>query len=77
VYQRNRAATLTWLAVAYAANSQPEQTASTAHAALPVARSAGSQRVVGEIKNVGTKLIPYRALPAVAALLDELEAEDH
>jgi hypothetical protein len=77
VYQRNRAATLTRLAVAYAADSQPEQAANTAHAALPVARSAGSNRIVGEIKNVGTELIPYRALPAVAALLDELEAEDH
>lgn len=77
VYQRNRAATLARLAVAYAADSQPEQAASTAHAALPTARSAGSKRIVGEIKNVGTELIPYRALPAVAALLDELEAEDH
>jgi hypothetical protein len=77
VYQRNRAATLTRLAVAYAADSQPEQAANTAHAALPVARSAGSRRIVREIKNVGTELIPYRALPAVAALLDELEAEDH
>jgi hypothetical protein len=77
VYQRNRATALTRLAAAYAADSQPEQAANTAHAALPVARSAGSKRIVGEIKNVGTELIPYRALPAVAALLDELEAEDH
>jgi transcriptional regulator with XRE-family HTH domain len=77
VYQGNRAATLTRLAVAYAADSQPEQAATTAHAALPVARNAGSRRIVGEIKNVGSELIPYRALPAVAALLDELEAEDH
>jgi transcriptional regulator with XRE-family HTH domain len=77
VYQRNRAATLARLAVAYAADSQPEQAANTAHAALPVARSAGSKRIVGEIKNVGTELIPYRSLPVVAALLDELEAMDH
>jgi tetratricopeptide (TPR) repeat protein len=77
VYQQNRAAGLTRLAVAYAADNQPEQAANTAHAALPVARSSGSKRVVGEIKSVGTKLIPYRAVPAVAALLDELEAEDH
>jgi transcriptional regulator with XRE-family HTH domain len=75
VYQRNRAAALARLAVAYAADSQPEQAASTAHAALPAARSAGSKRIVGEIKNVGNGLIPHRALPAVAALLDELEAE--
>lgn len=77
VYQRNRAATLTRLAAAYAADSQPEQAANTAHAALPVARSAGSKRIVGEIKNIGAELIPYRALPGVAALLGALEAEDH
>jgi transcriptional regulator with XRE-family HTH domain/tetratricopeptide (TPR) repeat protein len=76
VYQRNRTATLTRLAVAYAADSQPEQAASTAHKALPIARSAGSKRIVGEIKKVGTELIPYRELPAVAVLLDELEAAD-
>jgi transcriptional regulator with XRE-family HTH domain len=77
VYQRNRAATLTRLAVAYASVNQPEQAATTAHTALPVARSAGSKRIIGEIKNVGVELIPYRALPAVAALLDELIAENH
>jgi transcriptional regulator with XRE-family HTH domain/tetratricopeptide (TPR) repeat protein len=76
VYQRNRTATLSRLAAAYAADSQPEQAANTAYAALPAARNAGSGRIVGEIKNIGTALIPYRALPAVAALLDELEAED-
>ena len=74
VYHRNRAVALTRLAVAYAADSQPEQAANSAHAALPVARSAGSSRIVDEIKNVGAELIPYRALPIVAALLDELEA---
>ena len=77
VYQGNRAAALTRLAVAYATDSQPEQAANTAHAALPVARSAGSMRIVGEIKKVGAELIPYRALPAVAVLLDELESEDY
>jgi tetratricopeptide (TPR) repeat protein len=77
VYQRNRAATLARLAAAYAADNQPEQAANTAHVALPVARSAGSKRIVREITNVGTQLIPYRVLPAVAALLDELEAEGH
>jgi transcriptional regulator with XRE-family HTH domain len=43
VYQRNRAATLTRLAMAYASDSEPEQAANTAHEALPVARSAGSK----------------------------------
>jgi transcriptional regulator with XRE-family HTH domain len=75
VYQRNRAATMTRLAMAYSADRQPEQAANTALAALPVAKSAGSKRIVSEIMSVCTQLIPYRALPAVAALLDELEAE--
>ncbi|MGH3450000.1 MAG: hypothetical protein ACRDQW_04585 [Haloechinothrix sp.] len=75
VYQRNRAAALSQLAVAYIADGQLEQAASTAHAALPVARSAGSRRIFEEIKGVSAQLMPHRPLPAVAALLDELDAE--
>jgi len=77
VYQRNRAAALSRLAVAYVADGQLEQAASTAHAALPVARSSGSRRIVQEIKGVSAALMPHRPLPAVAALLAELNAEDH
>ncbi|HYU09426.1 MAG TPA: helix-turn-helix transcriptional regulator [Gemmatimonadales bacterium] len=77
VYQRNRAAALSRLAVAYVAAGQLEQAASTAHAALPVVRSSGSRRILEEIKGVSAELVPHRPLPAVAALLDELDAEDH
>jgi transcriptional regulator with XRE-family HTH domain len=76
VYQRNRAAALSRLAMAYVADGQIEQAASTAHAALPVARSAGSRRIVEEIKSVGTGLAPHRPLGGVAALLDDLGRED-
>lgn len=77
VYQRNRAAALGHLAVAYIADGQLEQAASTAHAALPVARSAGSRRILEEIEGVSAQLMPHRLLPAVAALLNEMDAEDH
>jgi hypothetical protein len=76
VYQRNRAAALSRLAMAYVADGQLEQAASTAHTALPVARSAGARRIVDEIKGVGVELAPHRRLSGVAALLDALSSED-
>jgi tetratricopeptide (TPR) repeat protein len=76
VYQRNRAAALSRLAAAYVADGQLEQAASTAHAALPVARSAGSRRIVEEIKDMSAALAPHRPLEGVAALLDDLGSED-
>lgn len=75
VYQRNRAAALSQLAVAYLADGQLEQAASTAHTALPVARSSGSRRILEEIKSVSKKLAPHRPLHSVAALLEDLSAE--
>ncbi|HEY3000914.1 MAG TPA: hypothetical protein VGJ44_01075 [Kribbellaceae bacterium] len=75
VYQRDRAAALTGLAAAYAANHQVEQAATVAHQALPVARAAGSHRIVAEITTVSADLVPHRPLPAVAALLDDLSPE--
>jgi hypothetical protein len=67
---------LSRLAVAYVADGQLEQAASTAHAALPVARTAGSRRIVEEIKGVNAELAPHRPLEGVAALLDDLGSED-
>jgi tetratricopeptide (TPR) repeat protein len=77
VYQRNRASALSQLAVAYLADGQVEPAASTAHAALPVARSSGAGRILDAIRSVGTALAPHRPLSAVAALLDELDAGNH
>jgi hypothetical protein len=76
VYQRNRAAALSRLAVAYLAEGQLEQAASTALSALPVARSSGARRILEEIKGVGAALVPHRPLQPVAALLDDLRNED-
>jgi hypothetical protein len=73
VYQRSRAAALSRLAVAYIADGQLEQAASTAHEALPVAQTGGSMRIVDEVRGVGRQLAPYRKLQGVAALLDDLE----
>jgi len=72
VYQRDRAAGLSRLASAYARNGQPELAASTAQAALPVARSAGSTRILDEIQRVAATLEPHRTLEPVAQLLDEI-----
>jgi len=76
VYQRDRATALSQLAVAYLADEQLEAAATTAHAALPIARSSGAGRILGEIKGVGAGLMPHRSLPAVAALLDDLRSEN-
>jgi hypothetical protein len=50
VYQRSRAAALSRLAVGYVSVGQVEQAASAAHAALPVAKSGGSIRIVDEVR---------------------------
>ncbi|MDQ7905958.1 helix-turn-helix domain-containing protein [Phytohabitans sp. ZYX-F-186] len=76
VYQRNRAAALSRLAMAYLADGQIDQAASTAHAALPVARSSGAKRIFEEIKGVSAQLTPHRPMQPVAALLDDLRRED-
>jgi tetratricopeptide (TPR) repeat protein len=75
VYQRNRAATLSRLAVAYLADRQPEQAAHNAHAALPIAQAAGSTRILTDIQDLGIHLAFHRGLPAVDALLDDLDAK--
>lgn len=76
VYQRNRAGALTRLAAAYLADTQVEQAASTAHAALPVARSSGSVRILDEIRDLGAQMTTHALLPDVAALLDDLRDGD-
>jgi hypothetical protein len=76
VYQRNRAAAQSWLAAAYVADGQLEQAASTAHAALPVARNTGSRRILEEIEDLSADLVPHRGLQGVAALLDDLGQGD-
>lgn len=72
VYSRDRAAALAGKASAHAAAGEPEQAAATAQAALPVARRAGSRRIVNQVERVGQQLAQHRRLPAVADLLHNL-----
>ncbi|MEV4706759.1 hypothetical protein [Actinoplanes sp. NPDC049316] len=72
VYRRDRAAALAGKATAHAAADQPEEAAATARMALPMARRAGSQRIVRRLTAVGATLYPHRNLEAVAGLLHEL-----
>lgn len=75
VYQRDRAAALGRMAMAYVKVEQPEIAARTAQAALPMARDAGSRRILSEIQQVGAELVPHRELAPVGALLADLEGE--
>jgi tetratricopeptide (TPR) repeat protein len=75
VYQRDRAAALSRMAMAYVKVEQPEVAARTAHAALPMARDAGSRRILSEVQQVGAELVPHRELAPVGALLADLEGE--
>jgi tetratricopeptide (TPR) repeat protein len=75
VYQRDRAAALGRMAMAYVKDEQPEAAARTARAAVPMARDAGSRRILDEIQQVGAELVPHRELASVGALLADLEGE--
>lgn len=75
VYRRDKAAALTGKAAAHAAAGEPDLAAATAHEALPVARRAGSLRIVRQIATVGAALQPHRRLEPVAALLADLAGE--
>jgi hypothetical protein len=72
VYRRDRAAAMVGQAAALAASGAPDRAAATARTALPVARGAGSNRIVDQIAAVGARLAGHRRLPEVAALLDDL-----
>jgi hypothetical protein len=76
VYRRDRAAALTGKAAAHLAAREPELAAVTAHQALPIARRAGSQRIVRQIAALGSALQPDHQLEPVATLLADL-AEHH
>jgi tetratricopeptide (TPR) repeat protein len=75
VYQRDRAAALSRMAMAYVKVERPEVAARTAQAALPMARDAGSRRILSEVQQVGAELVPHRELASVGALLADLEGE--
>lgn len=59
-------------AAAHVAADQPEQAAATAHIALPIARRAGSRRILHQLGQIGTAVDEHRHLADVRALLDDL-----
>jgi tetratricopeptide (TPR) repeat protein len=75
VYRRDRAGALVGKAAVHLAAGEPDLAANAAHAALPIARRAGSARIVQQIRTVGANLQPYRTMAPVAALLHDLRAE--
>lgn len=59
-------------AAAHVAARQPDLAAATAHAALPIARRAGSRRILHQLAQVGAAVDEYRQLAHVRAFLDDL-----
>lgn len=60
-------------AMAHAAANQPDQAAATAHHALPIARRAGSRRILHQLAHLGTAVNVHQQLPEVRAFLDDLK----
>jgi hypothetical protein len=71
-HRQDYASALLHKAAAHNDARQPEITASTAHAALPIARRAGSRRLLNSLADIGSSLEPCRDLAEVAAFLDDL-----
>ncbi|ROO63061.1 hypothetical protein EDC02_5073 [Micromonospora sp. Llam0] len=59
-------------AAAHAAASQPDLAAATAHQALPIARRAGSRRILHQLTQLGSTVSRHQHLPDVRAFLDDL-----
>ena len=70
-YQRDRGVHLARLAVAHAANRDPEQACAVAQEALTIAASTGSGRAITELRRVVGRLARCD-LPAVAELRESL-----
>ncbi|RKR88396.1 hypothetical protein BDK92_2717 [Micromonospora pisi] len=59
-------------AAAHVAADQPDQAAATARIALPVARRAGSRRILHQLALIGSAVDEHRHLADVRAFLDDL-----
>ncbi|MEU8264009.1 hypothetical protein AB0C02_25730 [Micromonospora sp. NPDC048999] len=60
-------------AAAHAAANQPDLAAATAHHALPIARRAGSRRILHQLAQLGTTVSGHQQLPEVRAFLNDLK----
>ncbi|MEV4210153.1 hypothetical protein [Micromonospora sp. NPDC049662] len=59
-------------AAAHVAAGQPEQAAAVAHIALPIARRAGSRRILHQLGQIGSAVDEHRHLADVREFLDDL-----
>jgi tetratricopeptide (TPR) repeat protein len=71
-YLRDRGVHLARLAVAHAANHEPDQACSVAREALTIATSTASGRAITELRRLPGQLSAWRGLPAVADLREAL-----
>jgi hypothetical protein len=71
-YPRDRGVHLARLAVAHAANHQPDQACGVAQEALTIATSTVSGRAIAELRRLPGQLSAWRGLPAVTDLREAL-----
>jgi tetratricopeptide (TPR) repeat protein len=72
LHRQDFASALLSKAAAHLAARQPDLAAATAREALPIARQAGSRRILHRIGEIGTAVSEHRHLAHVDALLGEL-----
>ena len=71
-FRRDRGVYLAREALAHAGAREPEQAAGVGMQAVAIAHDTQSGRVIDELARVGTGLVPWAALPAVADFQDAL-----
>jgi tetratricopeptide (TPR) repeat protein len=72
LHRQDFASALVSKAAAHVAAQQPELAAATAHTALPIARRAGSRRLLHQLAQVGAAVDAHRELADVRAFLNDL-----
>ncbi|MEV7989517.1 hypothetical protein [Micromonospora sp. NPDC085948] len=72
LHRQDFTAALVAKAAAHLAADQPEQAAATAHTALPIARRAGSRRILQQLGQIGSAIGAHRHLSDVRTFLDDL-----
>ncbi|MFI7511736.1 hypothetical protein ACIBSS_33510 [Micromonospora aurantiaca] len=60
-------------AIAHAAARQPDRAAAAAHQALPIARQAGSRRILHQLAHLGATVSGHQQLPEVRTFLNDLK----
>ncbi|MEV7987023.1 hypothetical protein [Micromonospora sp. NPDC085948] len=72
LHRQDFTAALLTKAAAHVAADQAEQAAATAHIALPIARQAGSRRILHQLGQIGSAGDEHRHLADVRVFLDDL-----